>query len=214
MTLNEQLNAASLAEWQRLSAWERDALETALRDPGLRRQADEALQEGDYAPEFALPNLAGETIDLAELLAAKPVVIGFYRGGWCPYCRLGLRALEAALPAIQAQGAGVVALSPEGPAAARVTAADNGLTFDLLSDASARTGFLYGLLYAMPADLIAFYRHRKLDLAACYGMPTWSVPMTATYVVGRDGMVAYSFVDPDFRRRAEPSDILRIIRRL
>jgi peroxiredoxin len=214
MSLNQQLNTTSLAEWQRLSAWERDALETAVRDPALRRQADEALQAGDYAPEFTLPSVAGRTVQLADLLLDGPLVISFYRGGWCPYCRLSLRALDAALPAIRRAGAQVVALSPEGPAAARATAADNGLSLDLLSDADARTAFLYGLLYTMPADLIAFYRRRHLDLAACYGRPTWSVPLPATYVVGPDGMVAYGFVDPDFRRRADPSDVLRIIRRL
>jgi peroxiredoxin len=214
MSLHEQLNATSLAEWQRLSAWERDALETAVRDPALRRQADEALEVGDYAPEFALANLAGQTVSLTALLADRPTVISFYRGGWCPYCRLWLRALEANLTLLRQVGAAVVAISPEGVAAARATATDNGLTFDLLPDPNARIAFLYGLLYTMPADLIAFYRHRQLDLAACYGRPTWSVPMPATYVVGQDGVVAYGFVDPDFRRRAEPGDLLRIIRRL
>jgi len=37
--------------------------------------------------------------------------------------------------------------------------------------------------------------------------------MPATYIIGRDGMIAHAFVDVDYTRRMEPSQIIEILKK-
>lgn len=74
-----------------------------------------ALKVGEQAPNFELPDALGNQIKLSGLLDNGAVVVTFYRGSWCPYCNLQLRALQAKLPEIQSLGATLVAISPEVP---------------------------------------------------------------------------------------------------
>jgi len=108
------------------------------------------LDVGDQAPEFALPDQLGRVVSLGEQLAHGPVVLVFYRGDWCPYCNLNLRALQAELPAINARGAKLVAVSPQTPSNALTLAEKHGLEFPVLSDASQATIAAYGLRYLVP----------------------------------------------------------------
>src|SRR5205807_8914210 len=75
--------------------------------------AEQALKEGAQAPDFALPDAHGTTVRLSHLLTQGPVIMTFYRGQWCPYCHLALRAYQQILPHMQARGATLVAISPQ-----------------------------------------------------------------------------------------------------
>src|SRR3569833_3622460 len=68
-------------------------------------QAERALKAGDRAPDVSLTDADGNAVSLAELLAKGPLVLTFYRGVWCPYCNLDLKALEAASGEIRVRGA-------------------------------------------------------------------------------------------------------------
>jgi peroxiredoxin len=92
------------------------------------------LQVGDFAPDFELPNAVGERIKLSDRLQRGSVILTFYRGGWCPYCNLELRAYQQLLPQIQAAGVSLIAISPQTPDASLSTAEKNQLSFDVLSD--------------------------------------------------------------------------------
>src|SRR6185437_1429159 len=87
----------------------------ALADLIARRPSASALKQGDVAPDFALPDTHGHVIALSTLLDRGPVVISFYRGGWCPFCNLELRGLQRVLPEIVRMGASLVAISPQLP---------------------------------------------------------------------------------------------------
>ncbi|MFZ0777601.1 MAG: redoxin domain-containing protein, partial [Xanthobacteraceae bacterium] len=77
--------------------------------------AKTALKVGDRAPSIVLSNARGDTVDVGTLLKRGPVVVAFYRGGWCPFCNLELRAFQRIIPDIEAAGASLVAISPEKP---------------------------------------------------------------------------------------------------
>ncbi len=165
---------------------------------------------------LSLPSLAdarGEVHDLQALLARGPVVLTFYRGGWCPYCNVSLRALQAVLGEIRALGAELVAVTPETPDRIEATTNTAEVGFRVLHDPGNRFARSLGLVFTLPEALRPLYAEIGIDLPASNGDATFSLPIPATYVVDRDGTVAYAFLDADFTRRAEPSDILAALRR-
>ncbi|MEM9656723.1 MAG: peroxiredoxin-like family protein [Planctomycetota bacterium] len=162
----------------------------------------------DQAPPFALPDAAGNQVELHSLLGEGPVVLTFYRGGWCPYCNIELRALQAALPEISAHGATLVAVSPQTPDQSLSTAEKNELEFAVLSDVGNRAAREYGLVFTLPEALRPIYADFGIDLPAHNGDDSFELPAPATYVIDRHGKIRYAFVNADYRRRAEPSDIV------
>jgi peroxiredoxin len=189
-----------------------DALVERLRRSDTARDAPRA---GDRAPEFALPSARGETVRLGELLARGPVVVAFYRGGWCPYCNLQLRAYERVLGEIHALGASLVAISPQLPDGSLSTVERDELSFPVLSDVGNVVARAYGLVFAVPEDVVRFYAEAKgFDLAAVNGAARAELPVPGCFVIGRDGVVALADVDPDYTRRLEPAAILDALREL
>ena len=176
--------------------------------------AKTALQVGDRAPSIVLANTKGATIDVGALLKKGPVIVTFYRGGWCPYCNLELRAFERVLPDIKSAGASLVAISPEKPDDSLSTSEKNALTFEVLSDVNQKVGRAFGLVYEFSDELKSAYNGFGLDIPAKNGVADeWSLPISATYVIDRNGLIIYAYTDPDYRDRADPADILPILRR-
>jgi peroxiredoxin len=167
-----------------------------------------ALKEGARAPDFTLPDARGNVVRLSRLLRQGPVVISFYRGKWCPYCHLALRAYQQALPQLQAEGATHVAISPQTPHHSHALAEKLALTFALLSDRGNRVARAYGLAFTIEEALHRAHLRVGADLPAFNGADAWELPMTGTFLVDRSGTVRLAFVDPDFTRRLDPSVIL------
>lgn len=176
-------------------------------------QAERALRAGDKAPVFTLTDPDGTLVSSTELLEKGPLVISFYRGVWCPYCNMELQALEEALPEFQAAGASLVAISPQTPVNSRKSVRQNKLSFAILSDARNDVAAAFGLRFALPDYLVELYKALKNDLPAVNGDPSWTLPMPARYVVGQDGTILYSEVNPDYTRRPEPADMLAALGR-
>lgn len=174
--------------------------------------AGSSLGVSATVPDFELPDATGTKVSLSSLLAEGPVVLAFYRGGWCPYCSLELRALQAELPGITAAGARLVAVSPQTPDASLSTAEKLALAFPVLSDAGNAVAETFGLVFTLPEALRQVYIGFGLDLPAANGDDTFRLPIPATYVIRADGTVAWRFADPDYTKRAEPADVLAALR--
>ncbi len=172
-----------------------------------------ALKAGDKAPAFTLNDPEGKPVSSADLLAAGPLVVSFYRGVWCPYCNMELQALQAALPAFQALGASLIAISPQNTVNSRKSVRQNGLGFPILSDPRNDVAAAFGLRFALPDYLVELYQTLKNDLPAFNGDPSWTLPMPGRYVIGQDGTILYAEVNPDYTRRPEPEDMLPALRR-
>ncbi|MDI1265508.1 MAG: peroxiredoxin-like family protein [bacterium] len=213
-TLSQQLDEF-LAGWkQRVPPERQQAMErhiALLAESGFGKKAK---QVGDQAPDIVLPDANGQTFRLATLLAKGPVVVTFYRGGWCPYCNLELRAYQAVLPRIAAAGASLVAISPEKPDDTVSTTEKNALTFPVLSDVGQTVGKAFGLVYAFTDELRAVYDGLKLDIPGKNGASDdWALPLSATYVIDRDGRIVFADTGVDYRRRTDPLDILQVLER-
>jgi peroxiredoxin len=177
-----------------------------LRDGAISQTM---LKVGDHAPAIVLDDAKGETVDVGALLRQGPVIVTFYRGGWCPFCNLELKAYQQLLPDIAAAGASLVAISPEKPGETVSTAEKNALTFHVLSDIGQKVGRAFGLVYEFSDELRSVYSGFGLDIPARNGSPDeWALPVSATYVIGRDGTIIYANTDLDYRDRADPGDVL------
>lgn len=177
-------------------------------------QALRARKAGDAAPEFTLLDPDGKPASSRELLARGPLVLSFYRGVWCPYCNLELQALQEALPEITARGASLVAISPQTAANSRKSQRDNKLGFPILSDARSEIANAFGIRFRLPDYLIELYKGFGNNLPVVNDDPPWVLPMPARYVIGTDGVIAYSEINPDYTLRPDPRELLPVLDRL
>lgn len=182
-----------------------------LRASGI---LNEIINIGDKAPDFTLPNVDGSSVSLSEALQAGSVVLVFYRGAWCPYCNLALRAYQQILPEIQARGAQLITVSPQTPDNSLTMAEKNELQFAVLSDEDNQVAREYKLVFTVPKDVVEIYDNIGIDLVAANGNEHYELPLPGTYVIAQDGTVHYAFADTNYVKRAEPADILAALDKL
>lgn len=214
MGLEQQL-ADYRAEFARTAPAGRAALyEAKIEELRADFAAERALAVGALAPDFDLPNAYGRQISLSGVLRDGPAVVSFYRGGWCPYCNIQLRAYQAALPDMIALGARLLAISPQLPDGSLTTAEANRLSFDVLSDVGNTVARSFGLVFSLPEELRAALRSNNKALPGINGDESWELPIPATYVIAQDGQISLASVEVDYRRRLSPDDILRALQAL
>lgn len=168
-----------------------DDLVTRLTDTAT---AEGALKQGDVFPEFALPDQDGKFVLSSDLLKSGPLVVNFYRGRWCPFC-----------------SATVVGVSPEVEHLPFSASRKRDLNFKMLSDLDNGLALQCGLLFRLTDEIIRQYRADGLDLAKVYGNGSWFLPIPATYIVLPNGSIGRAYVNPDFRYRMEPQDIIHSV---
>lgn len=173
-----------------------------------------ALRVGDRFPDLVLPNAEGALVSINRLLADGPLVATFFRGEWCPYCRLMLDALAAALPEIRALGASLVAITPDAGGRALTAKRNHHAEFEVLCDIDCGVGLNCGVVFRAPEPYRLLLLKYDTDLAERHGNPSWFLPLPATFVVDRDGVVRWRVISVDFTERAEPADILAALRTL
>ena len=171
-----------------------------------------ALQVGVKVPDFTLPDARGGTVSLSSLLAKGPAVVTFYRGGWCPFCDLQLRAYQKVLPEIHRLGAELVAISPQTADYATADAEKKQLDFPVLTDAHNDVARRYGLVFVLSDALKALQTAFGSPIPKFNGDESWELPMPGTFVLDRGGVVQLAHVDPDYTQRLEPAAILDALR--
>ncbi len=177
--------------------------------------ASHALQAGATAPDIILPNVDGRSVRLYTELQRGPVVLVFYRGGWCPFCSLHLRGFQKSLADFEAAGAQVIAISPQLPDQSLTTKEKDELAFPVLSDVGLHTAQAFGVAYELPRALLDLHRDFEVPLEDFNGAEgSTRLPMPATFVIRSDRTVAYAHVDTDFMQRAEPLEVLNLVREL
>lgn len=170
-----------------------------------------ALKTGDIFPDFSLKNQHGEARRFADYLATGPVILNIYRGGWCPYCNLEMKAFHDILPEITARGAQLVGMSPETPEHAQDTAQKADINIDILSDVGNTVSRQLGLVFTLAVELKPIYQQFGIDIPAFNGDNTFTLPMPATYLIDQSGKVLYHFIDADYTLRQEPKELIALI---
>ncbi len=163
---------------------------------------------GSKAPDAPLRTLDDRPTTLHAQLAGKPTVLVFYRGGWCPYCNLQLSELRHLVPELARSGFQMIALSPDRPLELAKTLDRHKLEYTLLSDSSATAMQRYGIAFRVDDDTVAKYADHGIDLAAASGESHQALPVASVFVIDAAGVIAFSYVNPDYRTRV-PVRILR-----
>lgn len=215
MTLQRQLDA-KLAEVRTKMPVQAGQLITAgmaeLAGMGLGLDLPDL---GSPAPDFSLPNQIGDQIRQADLLANGPLVIAFYRGSWCPFCNLTLRAYQSVIDEIEGLGASLVAVSPERADRSRDMVAENRFRFDVLHDANNAYASKYGIAFRVPEAHDTLMNKFGLSSETINGAPGWALPDTSTFIVDSDGTIAWRFTpNGDYTVRADPHEILEELQQL
>ncbi|MGB5988545.1 MAG: peroxiredoxin-like family protein [Marinifilaceae bacterium] len=170
------------------------------------------IKVGDKAIDFTLTNAVGKKVNLYDMLKKGPVVLTWYRGGWCPFCNLQLQYLQNSLDSYKELGANIIAISPEKPDSSLSTIEKHKLEFEVLTDSNNKTGKKYGLVYKLSKQLNELYKKSfAIDLAKINDNAPNELPVPATFVIDQKGIIKYVFIDADYTRRAEPFDILEVL---
>ena len=178
------------------------------------QEGKNAVKIDTKAPNFGLPNAQKEIISLETLIKEGPVVVTFYRGSWCPYCNLQLKAMQSRLEDIHALGAQLVAISPQVPDNSLSKDEISKMDFIVLSDQDASVASQYGVAWKVPEFLTDHMKvDRGLDLESINNGNADILPIPATYVIGKDGIITWRHLDVDYRTRAEPEDIIDALKK-
>lgn len=167
-----------------------------------------ATRPGAQFPAFELSDATGTIVSSAALFAKGPVLLTFYRGGWCPYCNLDLRALQSHLEEFKAIGVELVAISPELPDQALTTTEKNELKFTVLSDVGNKLARQLGIVFQQPDSMRPLFAGRGIDLNLRNGDDSFQIPIPASFLLDSGGKIRQSFVDPDYTHRLEPATAL------
>jgi peroxiredoxin len=181
-----------------------------LRNSGI---LERAATRGDQFPRATkLLDAHSKAFDIDDVLNRGPAIVTFYRGGWCPYCNLELRAYQSLLLEIQAAGASLIAISPELPDHSLTTAEKNDLAYPVLSDVNGELAAALGIRFELSDNVRPFYEKAGHNLPERNGSGTWALPIPATFVVAKGGEIIATFIDPDYRKRADPNVALDALR--
>ena len=171
-----------------------------------------APKVSESLPPFALPDEQGRLVTLEELVAKGPLVVAFRRGHWCQYCKLATESLAAIEARAHALGAGFIVITPDRrPYSSRLKEAA-GATFPMLSDPDNGYALSLGLAIWIGTEMIGHMTTLGRDLAVYQGSEGWLLPIPATFVLDRRGIIVARHVDPDYRRRIEADEILAAIK--
>jgi peroxiredoxin len=196
-------NTRKLVQAERLAVGER-----ALEELFATGIEERILPVGALAPEFELRDSANRLVRSRDLLAVGPLVIDFFRGRWCSYCVTELETWRDLYGQLRERGALLVAISPETQRQSDFAVQQHGLPFPLLHDPGAKLAEQFGLVYVVPEYHQRYLKSIMVNLPFLNGEASWRLPMPATYVLGRDGRVAFAEAHADFRVRPEPQEVM------
>ena len=177
------------------------------------QDVSKALKVGDKAIDFTLKNAKGEEVTLYSLLEKGNVVITWYRGGWCPYCNVALSQLQEKLPEFKLLSTNLVALTPELPDHSLSTQEKNNLEFEVLTDVDNQIARKYGVVFKLD-DKTAQRYEQALQLSSRNGTNSSELPVPATYIIDKKGNIRYAFVNPDYKVRVNPEEVIEELKKI
>lgn len=152
-------------------------------------------------PDVTVKSIEGETIPLKSIVAEKPTVLMFYRGGWCPYCSRHMAELQQIEDQIVEMGYQILAVSVDRPEVIRETLSDIELSYTLLSDSPADVMKAFGIAYRVDDKTVERYKSVGIDFEKNTGYDHHILPAPAVFIINQEGIVKFQYVNPDYKQR-------------
>lgn len=174
----------------------------------IAQQAESSLQIGQNAPNFEAIDQNGFKFSSSDILKEKQLIVVFYRGQWCPYCNRHLSELQDHLLDFKKAGAQIVAISPEKTENISKTVEKTKAEFPVLWDKDNSIMEAFGVDFILAKNLQKKYKEYGVDLVRDNGNTSQTLPVPATFVIGKNGKIKYLQYDPNYKNRASAKDIL------
>lgn len=172
------------------------------------QKAESILKIGEKAPNFIAFDQNGDKFKSSEVLKEKQLIVVFYRGQWCPYCNRHLSELQDHLEDFKKAGAQIIAVSPEKTENINKTVEKTKADFPVLWDKDNSIMESFGVNFILAKDLQEKYKKYGVDLAKANGNPSQTLPVPATFVIGKNGKIKFLHYDPDYKNRSSTKEIL------
>jgi len=185
-----------------------------ISDPKPARAVTPGLRVGDPVPAVTIADAEGKPVKLSSLYEKGPIVVTFYRGGWCPFCQRALRGWRDKIDDLKAAGATFVAIAPEKRDYGSKTREDLSLNYPVYTDETLEAARGFKVLFTLEDELQKRYKGFGIDLPERNASGTWQLPAPGTFVVDRSGTVRYAFADWDYKKRADPEKVIAAVRAL
>ncbi|RZA07743.1 MAG: AhpC/TSA family protein [Proteobacteria bacterium] len=210
--LSDQLGVVRLRQKKQLKPAQQATISQSTAELKKQGIGKSAPKKGDTLPDFTLPKTGGGSVQLSELVKAGPVVVSFYRGSWCPYCTVQLLDFQKHLGDIQKAGGQLVAITPEETARSEEFAKGKGFQFPIAWDKDNAFAKQLNIVYALPTEMKKLHEELGVDLKASQGNDQWQLPVPATFVVDKNRVVQFAYIDVDYSKRAETSELVRAVK--
>lgn len=188
-----------------------EAFEKSIKDLKTKNIEEKSIKLGAIMPDFSLPNAKNEIIHSKEILKKGKMIIAFYRGSWCPYCNLELKALQDNLSKINDKKASLVAISPQSPDNSLTIIEKHNLTFEVLTDKDNTFAKQLGIAFELQDFVLPFYNALGINLSFFNKNNDNSLLIPAVFVVNEDGKIVYKFADADYMNRIDIDELLNTL---
>ena len=188
-----------------------EAFGKSIKDLKTKNIEEKSIKLGAIMPDFSLPNAKNEIIHSKEILKSGKMIIAFYRGSWCPYCNLELKALQENLSKINDKKVSLVAISPQRPDNSLSIIEKHNLTFEVLTDKDNTFAKQLGIVFELQDFVLPFYNALGINLSSFNKNDDNSLPIPAVFVVNENGIIIYKFADVNYMNRIDIDELLNTL---
>lgn len=180
----------------------------SIQDLKAKNMEDSSISVGDKFPDFSLPNASDKTVALKELLQNGKVIIAFFRGSWCPYCNLELKALQDNLKQIIGKNVTLIAVSPQTSDYSEELKSNHHLEFELLTDKNNALAKQLGITFELQNYVIPTYSSLGIELSEYNENNNNELPVPAVFVIDTNSSIVYKFVDTNYMNRINIQELI------
>ena len=173
-------------------------------------KVEKGPKQGSDFPHFSVMDIKGKKVDTKQLISQGPLVVLFYRGGWCPYCNRQLQAVnQEVFPKVNAAKGKVIAISVDKPEEGKKSGGNLNDGWHIIADNDAKLVKQFGLDFVVPKKLVKTYKEKyQIDLEASSGRTHHILPVPAIYVVDQKGKITYAYANEDYKVRAANKEVV------
>ncbi|WP_303315591.1 peroxiredoxin-like family protein [Flavivirga abyssicola] len=209
MSLSKSLNQITESGFNKMPHSIAKVISDGIEELKTGNLASNTLKVGEAIPDIPLiVSETGKKTSLRDFISNDFLILNFYRGGWCPYCNLELRAYDQLKDQFERASTNIVSISAELPEYAQSTTTRNKLSHPVLTDLNGTLSKKIGIYFHLNKDLQREYSNFGINLSELHGNDENGLLVPATFVIDRDMNIVWAHVEENYMTRAEPTVIL------